>query len=140
MVMLEAAIVVGLAGLLVFWVVSYLLRSTGQGPQVTPAGTWRVAHYDAKGETRVVLQKVREGDTRVVDEHVIASVRADDPAPRLGRIDAVADEGAVTVVTAGEVEIAVARVVGAPLGDGPHLSGTVGDSDETTVLAVLRRR
>ena len=80
MVMLEAAIVVGLAGLLVFWVVSYLLRSTGQGPQVTPAGTWRVAHYDAKGETRGVLQKVREGDTRVVDEHVIASVRADDPA------------------------------------------------------------
>ena len=50
-----------------------------------------------------------------------------------------ADEGAVTVVTAVDVEIAVARVVGTPLGDGPHLSGTVGDSDETTVLAVLRR-
>ena len=80
MVMLEAAIVVGLAGLIVFWVVSYLLRSTSQGPQVAPAGTWRVAHYDVKGETRVVLQKVREGDTRVVDEHVIASVRSDDPA------------------------------------------------------------
>ena len=80
MVMLEAAIVVGLAGLLVFWVVSLFLRPASEGPQASPAGTWRVAHYDVKGETRVVLQKVREGDTRVVDEHVIASVRSDDPA------------------------------------------------------------
>ena len=63
----------------------------------------------------------------------------DDSAPRVTRIDGVSDEGAVTVVTACEVEIAVARVVGAPLGNGPHLSGSVGDSDETTVLAVLRR-
>lgn len=79
MVMLEAAIVIGVVGLLVFWVASLLLRSASQGPQVSPAGTWRVAHYDAKGETRVVLQKVREGDTRVIDEHVITSVRSDDP-------------------------------------------------------------
>ncbi len=79
MVMLEAAIVIGVVGLLVFWVASLLLRSASQGPQVSPAGTWRVAHYDAKGETRVVLQKVREGDTRVIDEHVITSIRADDP-------------------------------------------------------------
>jgi hypothetical protein len=48
----------------------------------------------------------------------------------------VSDEGTVSVVTADEVEIAIARVVGAPLGDGPHLSGGV--DDETTVLAVLR--
>ena len=79
MVMLEAAIVIGVVGLLVFWVASLLMRSANQGPQVSPAGTWRVAHYDAKGETRVVLQKVREGDTRVIDEHVITSIRADDP-------------------------------------------------------------
>ena len=26
-----------------------------------------------------MLQKVREGDTRVIDEHMITSVRADDP-------------------------------------------------------------
>ena len=79
MVMIEAALVIGVLGLLIFWVTSRLLRSTSQGPQVTPAGTWRVAHYDAKGATRVVLQKVREGDTRVIDEHVITSIRADDP-------------------------------------------------------------
>ena len=79
MVMLEAAFVIGAVGLLVFWVASLLLRPTSEGPHVAAAGAWRVAHYDAKGETRVVLQKVREGDTRVIDEHVITSIRADDP-------------------------------------------------------------
>lgn len=77
--MVEAVILVGVLGLLTFWAASQLLRPAGQGPRATPAGTWRVAHYDVEGETRVVLQKVREGDTRVVDEHVIASVRPDDP-------------------------------------------------------------
>ena len=79
MVMIEALIVVGLAGLLIFWAASFLLRPTGEGSRAVPAGTWRVAHYDVKGETRVVLQKVREGDSRVLDEHVIASLRSDDP-------------------------------------------------------------
>ena len=83
-----------------------------------------------------------EQDGRRVDVPPRMQVRgsgSDDSAPRVTRIDGVFDEGAVTVVTACEVEIAVARVVGAPLGNGPHLSGSVGDSDETTVLAVLRR-
>jgi hypothetical protein len=64
---------------------------------------------------------------------------SDESAPRVSGIDGVSDEGAVTVVTTGEVVMAVARVVGAPLGTGPRLSGSVGDSDETTVLTVLRR-
>ena len=83
-----------------------------------------------------------EEDGRRVDVPPRMQVRGsgtEDPAPQLGRIEAVTDEGPVTVVTAGEVDIAVARVVGASLGDGPHLSGSIGDSDETTVLAVLRR-
>lgn len=78
--MVEAFILIGVVGLVTFWAASHLLRSTGQGPRVSLAGTWRVGHYDVEGETRVVLQKVREGDTRVLDEHVIASVRSDDPA------------------------------------------------------------
>ena len=64
---------------------------------------------------------------------------SDGSAPQVTSIDSVADDGATTVVTAADLELAVARVVGTPLGEGPHLSGTVGDSDETTVLAVLRR-
>lgn len=79
MVVLEAVLLIGVLGLIIFWMTSRLLPSTNQGPQATGPGTWRVGHYDAKGETRVVLQKVREGDTRVLDEHLIASLRSDDP-------------------------------------------------------------
>lgn len=88
MVIIEAVIVVGLAGLLIYWLASVLLRPTNQGPRASVAGTWRVAHYDVKGETRVVLQKVREGDTRVLDEHLIASIRSDDPAYDVRFLDA----------------------------------------------------
>ena len=59
-------------------------------------------------------------------------------APTISTIDAVTDEGDVTVVRSGDVEIALSRVVGTPLGEGPDLTGTVGDG-ESTVLAVLRR-
>jgi hypothetical protein len=79
MVMVEALMLIAVVGLVIFWITSVLLRSTHGGPRVSSAGTWRVAHHDAKGQTRVVLQKVRQGDTRVLDEHVIASIRSDDP-------------------------------------------------------------
>ena len=63
----------------------------------------------------------------------------DDAAPEVGAVDAVTDEGPVTTVRSGAVVIDVARVVGTPLGEGLSLSGTVGDTGDTTVLAVLRR-
>lgn len=59
-------------------------------------------------------------------------------APEIVSIDSVSDEGTVTAVRAGSVVLSVARVIGTPLGEGPHLSGTVGDSADTLVLAVLR--
>jgi hypothetical protein len=61
-----------------------------------------------------------------------------DTASAVSAVDSVTDDGDVTVVRAGGVELAVARVVGAALGDGPHLSGTVGDPPDTLILAVLR--
>lgn len=68
----------------------------------------------------------------------------EDVAPVVTGIDAATDEvsadGALTLVTAGPVEIAVARLVGTPLGDGPRLTGTIGDSGDTLDLAVLRSR
>lgn len=64
---------------------------------------------------------------------------SEDAAPQVGAVDTVTDEGPVTTVRAGAVELDVARVVGTPLGEGPHLTGTVGDTGDTTVLAVLRR-
>lgn len=69
---------------------------------------------------------------------------SEDAPPVVARIDAVTDEvcvdGAVTVVTAGPVQIAVARVVGTPLGEGPRLTGTIVGSEEMLDLAVLRSR
>jgi hypothetical protein len=61
----------------------------------------------------------------------------DGSASEITSVDEVSDEGPVTTVRAGSVEIHLARVVGTPLGEGPHLVGTVGDTGETTVLAVL---
>jgi hypothetical protein len=62
----------------------------------------------------------------------------DATAPSFAVVDSVRDDGDVTRVRAGDVEIDLARVVGTPLGDGPHLRGTVGDTDGL-VLAVLRQ-
>lgn len=60
-----------------------------------------------------------------------------DSAEPVGAVDSVSDDGDVTTVTAGGVRIALARVVGTPLGEGEQLNGTVVDSGETSVLAVL---
>lgn len=104
---------------------------------------WAATMVDAIATGGRQAQMFIEQDGRRVDVPPRMQVRgsgSDDSTPRVTRIDGVSDEGAVTVVTADEVEIAVARVVGTSLGNGPHLSGSVGDSDDTTVLAVLRRR
>jgi hypothetical protein len=82
-----------------------------------------------------------EEDGRLVDVPPRMQVRgsgSDDAAPDVGSVDSVTDEGPVTTVRAGSLQIDVARIVGTPLGRGPHLSGTVGDTGETTVLALLR--
>jgi hypothetical protein len=102
---------------------------------------WAAALVDAISTGGRQAQMFIEQDGRRVDVPPRVQVRgsgSDDSARQVTSIDRVVDEGAVTVVTAGDVEIAVARVVGAPVGNGPHLSGSVGDSDETTVLAALR--
>ena len=60
-------------------------------------------------------------------------------APSVASVDTVRDDGDVTTVRCGGLEIELARVVGTPLGDGPHLRGSVGDADDL-VLAVLHTR
>ncbi len=57
------------------------------------------------------------------------------PAP----VSSVTDQDAVTVVRAGDVELALARVVGRPVDGTATLTGRVGDAGETVVLAGLRR-
>jgi len=103
---------------------------------------WAAALVDTISTGGQQAQMFIEQDGRRVDVPPRMQVRgsgSDASAPRIISIQEAVDDGAVTVVSADEVEIAVARVVGTPLGEGPHLSGSIGDSDETTVLAVLRR-
>ena len=61
----------------------------------------------------------------------------DATAPSVAQVDAVSDDGSVTTVHAGSTDIRLARVVGTPLGDGPHLAGTVGGTGASAVLAVV---
>jgi hypothetical protein len=79
MVVLEAIMVLGMVGIIVYATIRLLTRPPDQRHPASLAGQWRVAHYDKAGETRVVLQKVSETGVRVLDEHLITAVRVDDP-------------------------------------------------------------
>ena len=79
MVMLEAAAVIGLLALLVFFGVLFLMGRSKQPDAAIGPGHWRAAHYDAKGVTRVVVQKVSATGVNKLDEHVVAELRRDDP-------------------------------------------------------------
>jgi hypothetical protein len=61
----------------------------------------------------------------------------DAEVPVITTVDSVRDDGATTVVRAGDVEIVVARVVGVPIEADETLSGELGSA--STVLAGLRR-
>lgn len=79
MLLVEAAFVTLLAGAVIYAITALLLRPPDQCRPPAGSGSWRVAHYDVGGETRVVLQRVSGSGTRVLDEHVVATVRCDDP-------------------------------------------------------------
>ena len=64
----------------------------------------------------------------------------DSEPPTVTSVDSVTDEGTLTVVRAGDLELTVARVVGTPLDGELSLAGRVEGSDEEQVLATLRRR
>jgi hypothetical protein len=59
--------------------------------------------------------------------------------PAVAAVDSVVDEDAVTLVQAGEIELSLARVVGAPLDGMLTLTGRITDSDELLLLATMRR-
>lgn len=79
MVLVEAAVLIGLLGVMIYAVTSFLLRSPDQRRPSSLPGTWRIGHYDAEGETHVILQKTSPAGSTVLDEHVIATFPSDDP-------------------------------------------------------------
>jgi len=79
MVLLEAVFVIGAAGLLLYGTIRLLTRPQDRRLPASREGRWVTAHYDVKGTTRVVVQKVSPTGVNVLDEHVVATVRIDDP-------------------------------------------------------------
>ena len=79
MVLVEAAFVIGLLGFMIYGITLYLLRSQDQRRPSSLPGKWHVVHYDAKGETHVVLHRISESGCKVLDEHLVATFRSDDP-------------------------------------------------------------
>lgn len=59
-------------------------------------------------------------------------------SPQVTAVDDVHDEDAVTVVEAGGHRIALARVVGTPLGEGERLTGSIAGEPDAHVWAALR--
>lgn len=79
MVLLEALVVVTVLGFLVYGTLRLLPQPAGQRHPTTLPGRWRVTHHDKSGQTRVVVQKVSDTGTKVLDEHVVAVIPVDDP-------------------------------------------------------------
>jgi hypothetical protein len=80
MVLLEAALVVGMVWLVVYGTIRLLTRpQSRERHPVAPTGAWRAVHYDVQGRTHVVLQRTSPDGDYVLDEHVIATVPVEDP-------------------------------------------------------------
>jgi hypothetical protein len=76
-ILLELALIVGLVWAMVSLTL-WLLDRTNAPVPATPAH-WRVTHYDADGETRVVLQKYNKEGDKVLGQHIIGAIPLDDP-------------------------------------------------------------
>lgn len=80
MALMEAAVVLGLVGVIIYALISVATRSTRPAPALpTVGGRWHATHYERDGATRVVLRKVLPDGATVLDEHLVASVPVDDP-------------------------------------------------------------
>jgi hypothetical protein len=93
---------------------------------VVNGGTQAQMFFEQDGERVDVPPRVR-----------VEGSGAGGDVPDVRAVDAVVDEGTVTLSRAGGLEIALARVIGAPLPDGARLAGRVGDDGEPVVLASL---
>jgi hypothetical protein len=79
MVLIDAVVVLGVIALVAYGAVRLLTRARYQLPAPSSPGQWKATHYDVKGSTRVVLQKLSPGGANLLNEHVIATIALDDP-------------------------------------------------------------
>jgi hypothetical protein len=79
MVLIDAIVVLGVIGFVVYGAIRLVTRARYQLPAASSPGQWRATHYDAKGVTKVVLQKMSPGGANLLNEHVVATIALDDP-------------------------------------------------------------
>ncbi len=79
MVLFDAVVVLGVIALAVYGVTRVLAHARYQLPAASSPGQWRATHYDAKGATKVVLQKMSPTGANLLNEHVVATIPLDDP-------------------------------------------------------------
>jgi hypothetical protein len=79
MALIDAIVVLGVIGLVVYGATRVLSRARYQLPAASSPGQWRATHYDVKGSTKVVLQKMSTGGANLLNEHVVATIPLDDP-------------------------------------------------------------
>ena len=76
--LVDAVVVLGLVGLAFYVVLRLLLGASRSSSPSTGPGVWRTNHYDAKGVTRIVVQKVSPAGTNILNEHVVTTIPLDD--------------------------------------------------------------
>jgi hypothetical protein len=84
MMLLEATVVLGIVGVIIYVAISTLVRGMGgmERPRVlrgAAGGRWQVTHFAVSNRTHVVVRKVLPDGATVVDEHLVATVAEDDP-------------------------------------------------------------
>ena len=77
--LVDAVLVLGVIALLFYGASRLVTRDQSRALPGAGVGQWRATHYDAKGSTRVVLQKTSPSGTNLLDEHLVATIRLDDP-------------------------------------------------------------
>ena len=77
--LVDAVLVLGVIALFLYGVSRLVTRDQPHSLPGVGVGRWRATHYDAKGSTVVVLQKTSPSGTNLLDEHVVATIRLDDP-------------------------------------------------------------
>jgi hypothetical protein len=78
MMILDAAFVLGMVGLILYGTIRLLTRPQDQRPALPAGGQWRTAHYDVDGSTHIVVQKISTDGHHVLDEHGVETIRIDD--------------------------------------------------------------
>jgi hypothetical protein len=79
MVLFDAVVVLGVIALAVYGAIRVLTHARYQLPAASSPGQWRATHYDVKGATKVVLQKMSPTGANLLNEHVVATIPLDDP-------------------------------------------------------------